>query len=232
MKKFIYWLMGERSGRVILAIWHWLWGVPVESGGKIAVEVAGESLHSMQQSVFQLTDAIAKLLAAYETAKQKYESKQNEFRSSEKQARLAYRQGNEEAARLAMTKAIMIEQLLPQLAQQVAQAEKVVVNAKEKLNRERQKLETYKLQMQNLKDISEVNEALSAIAQFNCDLNSEEAQSQFETASSAVQKRHLQVNAQLELLQSHDHLQSDLERITLDDEITRRLQQFDTSPNN
>ncbi|BAZ15604.1 PspA/IM30 family protein [Calothrix sp. NIES-4071] len=48
MKKAIYWLMGERAGRTIVGTWNWLWGIPVEQGGKVAVAVAEESLQSMQ----------------------------------------------------------------------------------------------------------------------------------------------------------------------------------------
>lgn len=40
MKKAIYWVMGERAGRTIVGTWNWLWGMPVESGGKVAVAVA------------------------------------------------------------------------------------------------------------------------------------------------------------------------------------------------
>ena len=76
MKKFIYWLMGERAGCVLVGAWNWLWSLPVESGSqKIAVEVAQESLESMQQSVFQLTQSVSTVVAAYQRAKEKYENK-------------------------------------------------------------------------------------------------------------------------------------------------------------
>lgn len=113
MKKAIYWLMGERAGRTIVGTWNWLWGIPVESGGKVAVSVAEESLQSMQVSVQKLAEAVATQIGAYERAKKKYEAKAQELRTFEQQATLAQRSGNVDAARLAMTKAIQIEQLLP-----------------------------------------------------------------------------------------------------------------------
>ncbi len=119
MKKFIYWLMGEKAGRTIVGTWNWLWGLPVESGGAVAVSVAEESLQSMQESVQKLAQAVATQVAAYERAKQKYEQKAKEMANLEQQAIVAQQGGNEEAARLAMAKVIQIEQLLPQLEAQV-----------------------------------------------------------------------------------------------------------------
>lgn len=226
MKKFIYWLMGERAGCAIARTWNWLWGLPVESDSQIAVEVAQESLESMQQSVVQLTQSVSTVVAAYQRAKEKYENKVKEFRWFENQAMISHRQGNEEAARLSMTKAILVEQILPQLEEQVAQTEKLAIAAKDRLNRERQKLETYKVHMQNLQDLSEINEALAAIA-INDELNIDSDRSQFEAAQAAVQHRYWEAQAQAELYVATETLSADLEKITLDDEVTRRLQKLE-----
>jgi phage shock protein A len=227
LKYFIYWLIGERAGRSLVGIWHWLWGIPVESGGKIAVEVARESIESMQRSIAQLTESVATVVAAYEKAKRKYEIKYGEFKQAEQQALIAHQQGNEEAARLAMSKAIVIERLLPKITEQVAQAEKVVLASKEKLNREREKLELYQTEMQNLTAIAEINEALATIAKIDSSLNLDSARYQFESAQTAIEGKYLKVNAQTELSESHiEQMQSDLDRLVLDDEITRRFAQI------
>ncbi len=227
MKTFIYWLMGDKAGRVLVSSWHWLWGLPIESGQTIAVEVATESLASMQQSVIQLTQTVSIVMAAYQRAKQKYEMKEQVFYSFEQQATIAYRQGNQQAAHLAMSKAILIEKLLPELKAQVEQAEKIVVSAQEKLSQEQQKLETYKVHLQNLKDVSEINEALAAIAKANTDLKIDSACEQFDTARSAVERRHLQVSAQVELSESSiNQLGSNLNQMALDEEISHRLQRL------
>ena len=229
-KKVFYWLVGDKAGRTIVGTWNWLLGIPVESGGRVAVEVAEESLRSMQESVQKLTQAVATQVAAYQRAKQKYEEKVKELRNSESQAMTAQRNGNEEAARLAMTKVLQIEQLLPQLEEQVKQAEQFVNASKDKLNRERTKIEQYKTDMQNMKDVSEINEALSAMAKVNSDLDIDSARSQFEAAKGAVQRRNLKVNAQAELTENPtEKLNAELEKMTLDDEVARRLQMLDSS---
>lgn len=219
--------MGEKAGRVAVGTWNWLWGMPVESGGKVAVEVAEESLRSMQESVQKLAEAVAIQVAAYQRAKQKYEAKVQELQSFERQAATAQSQGNEDGARLAITRVIQIEQLLPQLEEQVKQAEKFVDASKDKLNRERTKLEAYKTDMQNMKDMSEINEALTSMAKVNSDLNIDSARSQFEDAKSAVQRRNLRNNALAELSENPaEKLSADLERMSLDDAVAQRLQRL------
>jgi phage shock protein A len=147
MRKFIYWLMGDRAGRVVVGSWRWLWGLPVEAGGRVAVAVAEESLQTMQESVQQLAKAVALQVGAYDRARNKYQEKTRELRTYEQQARLAQKAGQLDGARLAMSRAIQIEKLLPALEQQVQQAGRFVEASKDKLNRERIKLEQYKSDM-------------------------------------------------------------------------------------
>jgi phage shock protein A len=232
MKKVLYWLMGDKAGRTIVGAWNWMWGLPVESGGPVAVAVAEESLRSMQESVQKLAAAVSTQVAAYQRAKTKYEEKVREMQTVERQVITAKRNGNEEAARLAMSKLIQTEQILPQLESQVKQAEQYVNASKDKLNRERMKLEAYKTDMQNMKDMAEINEALQAISKVNNDLSIDSARSQFEQAKNAVHGRNLQQQALAELSENpQERLQAELENMTLDDEVNRRLKMLD-DPNN
>lgn len=232
MKKVLYWLMGDKAGRTIVGAWNWMWGLPVESGGPVAVAVAEESLRSMQESVQKLAAAVSTQVAAYQRAKTKYEEKVREMQTVERQAIIAQRNGNEEAARLAMSKVIQTEQILPQLESQVKQAEQYVNASKDKLNRERMKLEAYKTDMQNMKDMAEINEALRAISQVNNDLSIDSARSQFEQAKNAVHNHHLEQQALAEISENpQERLQAELENMTLDDEVNRRLEMLDDSNN-
>lgn len=228
MKKIIYWLMGEKAGCTIVGGWNWLWGIPVESGGKVAVDVAEASLRSMQASVQNLTQAVAAQVAAYQRAKQKYEFKVKEMQRAERQATLAQRNGNTEAARLAMAGVLRHEKFLPQLEGQVRQAEQFVNQSKERLNRERMQLESLKSELQNIKDMAEINDALRAVAETNRAFSIDSARSQFEDAKSAVERRSLREHAYAELSENPaEKLTSDLAQMTLDDEVSRRLQQLE-----
>ena len=232
MKKVLYWLMGDKAGRTIVGAWNWMWGLPVESGGPVAVAVAEESLRSMQESVQKLAAAVSTQVAAFQRAKTKYEEKVREMQTLERQAITAKRNGNDEAARFAMSKLIQTEQILPQLESQVKQAEHYVNASKDKLNRERMKLEAYKTDMQNMKDMAEINEALQAISKVNNDLSIDSARSQFEQAKNAVHNHHLEQQALAEISENpQERLQADLENMTLDDDVNRRLEMLDDSNN-
>jgi phage shock protein A len=224
LRRIVYFLFGERAGRVLIGGWNWLWGKPVEEGGQVAVSVAEESLRTMQESVQRLTQAVATQVSAYQRAQQKYQEKVKEFGQYEKQVQTAQGNSNEEAARLAMGRLIQVEKLLPQLEEQVHQAEQFVNKAKEKLNRERAKLETSKTDLQNMKDLTEINDALEQMAKVNADYSIDSARSQFEAAKDAVQRKNLKVSAFNELSENPaEKLDADLQKMTLDDEITQRL---------
>jgi phage shock protein A len=92
--------------------------------------------------------------------------------------------------------------------------------------------------MQNMKDMVEINEALGAISKVNNDLNIDSARSQFEQAKNAVEKHNLEQQALAEISENpQERLQAELENMTEDDEVSRRLQMLDDSddkqlPNN
>lgn len=225
MKKILYTLVGDKAGRVVTGTWNWLWGIPVESGGNIAVGVAKESLESMEESVAQLTKSVAEIMAAYEIVKSEYELKKQEFKEAENQAILAHQKGNESAARLYISKAISLENLLPKIAVKVEQMEKVVKLSQEKLRKEKENLELYKLEMQNLKSLHKINESLAKITDFDSSLNLQSAQDQFNDANQAIQGKNLIEDALFDLTQdSFEKIESELNQINLDDEINRRFQ--------
>jgi len=228
MREAVNFLFGEKAGRVIAGSWNWLWGRPVQEGGQVAVNVAEESLRTMQESVQRLTQAVATQVASYQRAQQKYQEKVKEYNLYESQAKTAQRNGNEEAARLAMGRLLQVEGIIPQLEEQVKQAEQFVNMSKEKLNRERTKLETYKTDLKNMKDLNEINQALSEMARVNSDFSIDSARSQFEEAKNAVQTKNLKVAAFNQLSENPaEQLDASLQKMTLDDEINRRLAQLD-----
>ena len=223
-KKITYWLLGETAGRTSVATWRWLWGLPVESGGKIAQNVAQESVVSMQESIAQLTKAVAKIVAAYEMAKQQYHLKADELQQAEEQAKVAKTKGNQEAARLAITKAIAIEKILPRLNDRVAQGEATMHKAKSKLKREIEKLEAYKLEMENLETLSKINGAMAEINQISTDFNLDVARSQFSEAKDSIEQKALLESTVADLEENPaEVLSAEIELLSLEAEIDDRL---------
>lgn len=83
-----------------------------------------------------------------------------------------------------------------------------------------------------MKDMAEINEALWAISKVNNDLSIDSARSQFEQAKNAVHGRNLKQQALAEISENpQERLQAELENMTLDDEVNRRLQMLDDSNN-
>lgn len=226
-KKILYWLLGETAGRSLVGVWKWLWGLPIEPGGKIAKKVAEESLQSMQLSVDNLSNSVAKVVATYQRVENQYKQKQQEFYIAENQAKLTYQKGNQEAARLAIAKAISIEKILPQLRNKVQEIEKTMIAAKAKLTREKEKLEAYKLNMANMEALTEMNSAMGEISKITTDLDIESAQTQFNEAQSSIEMRFLQENVKAELAENTtDKLQGEIDKLVTEDEIARRFQQL------
>lgn len=226
-KKIFYWLIGETAGRSIVGVWKWLWGLPIEPGGKIAKKVAQESLQSMQLSVADLTNSVAKVVTTYQRAESQCKQKQQEFCDAENQAKLAYQNGNQEAARLAIAKAISIEKILPQLKEKVQEIEKTMIAAKTKLTREKEKVEAYKLNMANMEALTEMNSAMGEISKITNDLDLESAQTQFDEAQSSIEIRFLQENAKYKLAENTtEKLQEEIDKLVTEEEIARRFQQL------
>ncbi len=226
-KKFIYWLLGETAGRTLVGTWKWAWGLPVEPGGKIAQKVAQESLQSMQESVAQLTQGVSKVVAGYKLTQERYDKKQKEFQEAEQQAELAYRRGDEEAARLLITKAIAIEKIMPQLKQQVEQAKQIATAATEKLKKEKEKIQAYQLDMANLKAVSELNEIMANIHGITTELDLDSARSQFEEAQNSIDGRYIWETTKAELAEDEtEKIQNSIDKLSLDEQINSRLEKF------
>lgn len=224
MKKFFYWFLGATAGRTLVAYWHWFWGKPLESGGQVTLEAAKESLTQMQESVHKLTGSVSKVMAVYQQAKSRLEAKQTELHHAEEQASLAMDQGQEEAARLAIAHTLSLEQLLPQLRQRVEQAQTMMDSAQQKLRTEREKLEACRLEMGNLKAISEMNEALTQVMNLTGECGIDTAKSHFEDSEQAIKNRHFQVNSQFEISKNpHERLEQQLNQLTQSDAIEQRM---------
>jgi len=200
VKGFIYWLMGDRAGKVTISAWNWLWGISEpEEEPPDSLEVAEASLLSMQETVKQLAQVVSTQMQVYRRAQQRYEGKVREMRRLEQKAIAAQQNGDTTEARLAVSNVMQIEKILPQLEERVRQAENYVNLSQSKLNQERMRLETAKMELDNLKDLQEINEALAAIAKVNDEFDINSARSQFEQAKNEVEMRSLEQQALVEL---------------------------------
>ncbi|MGF1494529.1 MAG: PspA/IM30 family protein [Microcoleaceae cyanobacterium] len=218
MKQFIYWLMGERAGKVTLDAWDWLLGRSPEAEAPDRIAEAEATLTSIQASVQQLSQAVTKQKSAYNRIKQKYAVKVQERENLEQQTIVAQEKGDESAARLTMARVMKLEEFLPQLQEQVIRAEEYLKIFQEKLDQEQFKLETCRTELENLKDLQDVNQALTIMTQ----VNQESEQVRFE-----VEQQNLEQQAMIEMTLGSDvSLENDFNQMAESDEIAQRLRQL------
>lgn len=226
-KKVTYWLLGETAGRTSVAVWKRLWGLPVEQGGIVAQKVAAESIRSMEESIAKLSNAVAKVVSTYTLAQQQYNNKLEKFHQAEKQAQLAYSKNNEDAARLAITRAIAIEKILPQLSERLGTAKSTMNKAKAKLKRETAKLEAYKLELENLESLTLVNQAMSEMGSITSELDLDPARLQFADAKNGIEKCNLLHKAQAELAENpNEAIADEIDNLSMEAEIEKRFKSF------
>ncbi len=225
MKKFVYYLFGERAGRFIVVTWNWLLGVSEPSEQEQAVSEAEKSLEQMQASVEKLTQAVAVQVQNYQEAEQHYTNKVKEYQDLETKAKALKANGNTESARLTMIQAVQLEKILPQLKENVENAEKYVTAAKQQLMRQKEKLETYKSELANMQSVQEVNAALEQMAAVNNSYNIDDAKSQFEAAKETVENYQTEAQAKFELSQNAgENFDQKMEDMSLEEEVSRRLE--------
>ncbi|ESA36825.1 im30 family protein [Leptolyngbya sp. Heron Island J] len=235
MKKAVYWLMGERGGKVTLAVWNWLWGISEEGPGPEsdadldddAIATAEAAIQKMQASVRQLAEATNQQYATFQREKGVYLKKVAALKRAEQSALNAEKEGRHDDAEAAISSAIHLEQLLPKIEAQVEQAEALVNASLAKLRQERARLESYKSDLQALKNLTEVNEALAAIAETHNEQDIESARAQFEAAKNSVHTRYLEKRAFVELsVNPAEQAVSAIDPMAQQQEIARRLQQL------
>lgn len=221
MNSFIHWLMGEKAGDITINTYNWLLGKQPESSSQSAthsLETAEAALVSIRASVQKLSQAVSTQRAAYTRIKQKYDAKRQELEKLEQEAAIAQSNGDDSAARLAMARVIQLEDVLPQFENQVYQAQEYLRLFQEKLHQEQVKLETYETNIENIKDLQDVNLALETMNQVNQELE----QVKFE-----VEQQNLEQQALADLaLGSDDLLSPESGSFGEPDAIARRLQQL------
>ncbi|MGC9524821.1 MAG: PspA/IM30 family protein [Limnospira sp.] len=228
MKPFIDWLMGDRAGKMTISAWNWLWGISeTEEDPPDSLEVAEASLQTLQETVKQLAQVVSTQVEVYRRAKQRYEAKVRELKGLEQKAIAAQQNGDTAGARLAMSNLIQIEKILPQLEERVQQAENYVNLSQAKLNQERLQLETAKIELDNLKDLQEINEALEAIAKVNDEFDINSARSQFERAKNEVEMRSLEQQALAELSLNSGEVIPDDDPSRWEETVSQRLKKLD-----
>ncbi|NJN24104.1 MAG: PspA/IM30 family protein [Acaryochloridaceae cyanobacterium RL_2_7] len=227
LKKLMQWFLGETASRTLVIWWHWLWKQGIARGDHITLEAAKDSLASMQRSVDELTRSVAQVSAVYQQAQAKYCAHQAEYDKANQQAVIALEQGNEQAARLALARAITLEKAIPNLEKMADQSRQLLKQSRQELQIEQEKLEGCRFEMGNLEAIAEMNEALSKVMKLTGGPGETSATSAFNSAGKAIKNKNLEVIAQRELSENPTaKLARELDGLSQSDAIEKRLNQL------
>ncbi|WP_346289671.1 PspA/IM30 family protein [Sphaerothrix gracilis] len=198
MKKFMYWLLGDKGGRIAVGSWAWLIGQPLEVGGAQTVAIAQQSLDDIAENVEKLTEAVARQYAALQQAEKLLAEMQSQAQNLDQQAVQLVQHGEDEAALTLLGELEVIETTLPQLQAQVKTAQQNFEVGKQRLVEQQRQLQQMKTQQKVSASLQKVTAALEQ-ANALSGLSSESAVSLFETARDAIDRRSITANSQRQL---------------------------------
>ena len=200
MKQFWIDMFGKQAVEGFLAVWYWLWGAPVRTGGEMAV-AAGESAIDNQVDVIgDLADAVGFQESAIVTISNTLNDTNNSIDRLEKQIKNLLPEGvaiedlAEEVVEAATDLTIELEALegtLPELKSQLEQATTNFENAKASLKAQERKLRQMQVQQQTNEAKQQITAALE-LATKKMKSVEIEGTSTLDKASKAINRRNTQ----------------------------------------
>ncbi|MEL6500539.1 MAG: PspA/IM30 family protein, partial [Cyanobacteria bacterium J06623_1] len=99
--------------------------------------------------------------------------------------------------------------------------------ARAKLKRETERLEAYKLELENLESLALVNQAMAEMGGISREFDLDGARTQFTAAKDGIEKRALLEEAKSELaINPNEALADEIDSLSLEAEIEQRFKRF------
>ncbi|MEB3359604.1 MAG: PspA/IM30 family protein [Synechococcales bacterium] len=198
MKPFLYWLFGEKAGRILVGSWAWLMGQPLDAGDARTVAIAQQSLDDVADNVERLTEAVAQQFAALQQAEKLLTEMQSQAQSLDRQAAQLVQNGEDDAALTVLGELEVIEQTIPQLETHVSTAQKNFEAGRQHLLEQQRQLQQMKTQQKVSASLQRVTVALQQ-ANALSGLSSESAVHTFEAAQDAIGRQSITATAHMDL---------------------------------
>jgi phage shock protein A len=198
LKSFLYWLLGDRAGRIAVGTVSWLIGKPIEKGDAKAIAIGREVLVDIEANVHQMTSAVAEQGAALAAATNLFNDMQAQSTQLQKQAEQLVTAGAEDEALSVLGELEVVETSLPQLKRQVDSAQASFENSKANLMEMQRSLKQMQAQQKVAASMEKVTAALSK-ANALSGVSSNSAKSTLDDVHSAVKQRSLVETAKAEL---------------------------------
>jgi phage shock protein A len=231
-QNFVNWLMGDSAGKATMAAWDWLWGKENEAAPipqpnpEDTLATAERALGQMEQSVSNLSAAIAQQTSSYKNLQVQHETKAKEIKVLEREAAIAAQEGRDRDARLTLAQVIQQEQLLAQLHSQVDRAEELLMSSQNRLIQEQLELERYRTEIRNTRDLSRVNTALRELARVNDGLDGGSAKSTLENAQMQATEYEMQQKLLADISQNRSELDEHQNDFEMQSKVNERLERL------
>lgn len=198
MKVFLYWLLGDRGGSIVVGTWNWLIGGPIEKGNAQTVAIAQQSLDDISKKVEKMTNAVSHQYAALQQAKELLAQMESNAISLAEQSEQLVRNGYDNDALSVLGELEVVEASIPPLEAQVKTASKNFEDCKLALEEMQRQLNQMKTQQKISASMQKVTAALEE-ANTLSGISSDRAINVFEASQSAIKNRTITETAKLEL---------------------------------
>jgi phage shock protein A len=198
MKGFLYWLLGDRGGSIVVGTWNWLIGGPIEKGDAQTVAIAQQSLEDIGEKVIKMTNAVSHQYAALQQAKELLAQMQSNAASLAEQSEQLVRSGYDNDALSVLGELEVIEASMPPLEAQVTTASKNFEDSKLALGEMQRQLNQMKTQQKISASMQKVTAALEEANSLS-GISSDKAINVFEASQNAIKNRAITETAKLEL---------------------------------
>jgi phage shock protein A len=218
VKKFMYWLLGDRLGRVAVGSVNWLFGAPIEKGDAQTVAIGQQALDDMAENVDNMRNAVAEQKGALDQALGFLSQMENDAKQLDSQSRALVAAGDDDAAMNVLTEMGVITDSLPQIQAQAEQAKKNYEASFANLQELERQYKKYKVEQQISARSQKVSAALEQANKYS-GLGSNTAQSTLDATKEAVKNKAFVQNAKLEMSSAINSTSRKVNQITAADKL-------------
>ena len=192
MKNFLIKLFGQTAVNGASAIWCWLWGMPIRSGGELSVAAGEAAIANQADAVKEMTEAVGAQQAAVRQITETLEYQNSQAANLENRISALLESGNkgdEHAAEQLAAQLLPLQTSIPDLEKQLVEAQTNFERARENLRRQKTILTQMKAQQKSNAATAAVTAAIESANRKMAEMDGVNGTSTMEKATEAIKAR-------------------------------------------
>jgi phage shock protein A len=198
VKAFLYWLLGDRGGRIVVGSFAWLMGAPIEKGDAQTVAIGQQALDDIAENLQNMRSAVAEQKGALEQALGFLAQLESDAAQLEKQSRQLVQAGDDDGALNVLTELGVVTDSIPQIQSQAEQAKQNYEASFANLQDMERQYKKYQLEQKISAKTQKVSAALAQANKYS-GAGAESAKSVLEATKDSVKNKSFVENAKLEM---------------------------------